>query len=78
MTSFLTKLEMVLHECEISQSALARNIGVDRSLVNKWVKGKHTPSAHFMTKIARELRMSEQELFFDSDFKVACKQHSKR
>ncbi|MHB8842495.1 MAG: helix-turn-helix transcriptional regulator [Candidatus Aquicultor sp.] len=73
MASFLTKLEMVLHEREINQSALARNIGVDRSLVNKWVKGKHMPSAHFMTKIARELRMTEQELFFDAGFKGACK-----
>ncbi len=77
MTSFLTKLEMVLHEREINQSALARNIGVDRSLLNKWVKGKHMPSAHFMTRIARELRISEQELFFDADFSVARKYHSK-
>lgn len=76
MTCFLTKLEMVLYEREISQSALARKIGVDRSLVNKWVKGKHIPSACFMTKIARGLRMTEQELFFDANFKDACKHHS--
>ncbi|MCL6473306.1 MAG: helix-turn-helix transcriptional regulator [Firmicutes bacterium] len=68
MTSFRTKLEKLLYERNISQSALARRIGVDKSLVNKWVKGKHTPSAYFMTKIAKELGMTEQEIFFDADF----------
>ncbi|HZD59690.1 MAG TPA: helix-turn-helix transcriptional regulator [Anaerolineae bacterium] len=68
MSSYATKLEKVLHERNISQSALARRIGVDKSLINKWVKGRHTPSAPFMTKIARELNMTEQELFFDTDF----------
>lgn len=71
MTYFSTKLEMVLHERRINQSALARKIGVDRSLLNKWVKGKHTPSAHFMTKIARGLGTTEQELFFDASFRHA-------
>ncbi|MBI4733423.1 MAG: helix-turn-helix transcriptional regulator, partial [Rubrobacteridae bacterium] len=41
---------------------------VDRSLLNKWVKGKHNPSVYFMTKIARELQMTEQDIFFDADF----------
>lgn len=68
MYCFITKLEKILREHNISQSHLARRIGVDKSLMNKWVKGKHTPSAHFMTKIARELKMTEQEIFFDADF----------
>lgn len=62
---YATKLEKILREGNISQSTLAREIGVDKSLVNKWVKGKHSPSAHFMTKIARVLSMTEQEIFFD-------------
>ncbi|MBE0447935.1 MAG: helix-turn-helix transcriptional regulator [Actinobacteria bacterium] len=73
MSFFATKLEMILHERNISQSALARNTGVDKSLINKWVKGRHIPSAHFMTKIARELSMTEQEVFFDSSFTSSCK-----
>lgn len=68
MLYFATKLEKILHDRGINQSALARKIGVDKSLMNKWVKGKHVPSAHFMTKIARELGMTEQEIFFDNDF----------
>ncbi len=64
MLSFATKLEKILHERNISQSALARKIGVDKSLMNKWVKGRHIPSAHSMTKIARELDMTEQDIFF--------------
>lgn len=68
MTSFRTKLEKLLYERNISQSALAKKIGVDKSLMNKWVKGKHTPSARFMTKIARELGMTEQEIFFDANY----------
>jgi len=62
---YATKLEKILRESNINQSTLAREIGVDKSLMNKWVKGKHTPSAHFMTKIARVLSMTEQEIFFD-------------
>jgi len=73
MAYFATKLEKILREQNINQSALARKIGVDKSLMNKWVKGKHTPSAHFMTKIARELRLTEQEIFFDSNFTGAMK-----
>ncbi|MDI6716929.1 MAG: helix-turn-helix transcriptional regulator [Actinomycetota bacterium] len=68
MPSFATKLEKILHERSINQSALAKKIGVDKSLMNKWVKGRHVPSARFMTKIARELGMTEQEIFFDPDF----------
>ena len=68
MFLFSTKLEKILHGHNINQSALARKIGVDKSLMNKWVKGRHTPSAHFMTKIARELNMTEQEIFFDASF----------
>jgi transcriptional regulator with XRE-family HTH domain len=68
MPFFATKLEKVLRERKIKQSMLARRLGVDRSLLNKWVKGKHTPSAYFMTKLARELKMTEQELFFDNHF----------
>lgn len=68
---YATKLEKILRESNISQSALAREVGVDKSLMNKWVKGKHTPSAHFMTKIARALSLTEQEIFFD-DADGAC------
>lgn len=64
MLSFATKLEKILRERNISQSVLARKIGVDKSLMNKWVKGRHIPSAHSMTKIARELDMTEQDIFF--------------
>ena len=74
MLTFATKLEKILSERDINQSELARNIGVDKSLMNKWVKGKHTPTAHFMTRIARELNLSEQEIFFDYSF---CKQSTK-
>jgi transcriptional regulator with XRE-family HTH domain len=65
---YATKLEKILSERNIRQNALAKRIGVDRSLMNKWVKGKHVPSVYFMTKIARELRLSEQEIFFDPAF----------
>ena len=68
MSLFATKLEKILHERSINQSALARKIGVDKSLLNKWVKGKHVPSPHFMTKVAQELGMMEQEIFFDTSF----------
>jgi transcriptional regulator with XRE-family HTH domain len=77
MNCFSTKLEKILHERDINQSALARKIGVDRSLVNKWVKGKHIPSAHFMTRIAIELTLTEQEIFFDASFGSARKCRSR-
>lgn len=69
MLVFSTKLEAILKKNNISQSDLARRVGVDKSLMNKWVKGKHIPSAYFMTRIARELNMLEQEIFFDSSFR---------
>lgn len=65
MAIYATKLERILNERGVNQCTLARKIGVDKSLMNKWVKGKHVPTAHFMTKIAHELRLSEQEVFFD-------------
>lgn len=73
MSSYATKLEKVLHERNINQSALAGKIGVDKSLINKWVKGRHMPSAHSMTKVARVLSMTEQELFFDASFNSPTK-----
>ena len=69
MPRYTTKLEKIIHECNITQRELARRIGVDKSLLNKWVKGKHTPSPYFMTRVARELNMSEQEIFFDPRFR---------
>jgi len=63
---YATKLEKILRESNISQSDLAREVGVDKSLMNKWVKGRHVPSAHFMTKVAKVLGMTEQEIFFDN------------
>lgn len=68
MALFATKLEKILHDRRIVQSWLAKSVGVDKSLMNKWVKGRHVPSARFMTKIAEELRMTEQEVFFDTEF----------
>lgn len=68
MLFFATKLEKILRSRNVNQSSLARKIGIDKSLMNKWVKGKHVPSAHYMTKIARELGMTEQEIFFDDNF----------
>jgi transcriptional regulator with XRE-family HTH domain len=65
MAIYATKLEKILYEHGINQSNLAHRVGVDKSLMNKWVKGKHVPTAYFMTKIARELNLSEQEIFFD-------------
>jgi transcriptional regulator with XRE-family HTH domain len=75
MAIFATKLEKILNEQGVNQSALAHKVGVDKSLMNKWVKGKHVPTAYFMTKIADELNLSEQEIFFDKKSAAAgyCK-----
>lgn len=66
-----TKLEKILDERSINQSAFARKIGVtNRSTLTHWVKGRNQVPAEYMTKIADELGMTEQEIFFDKEFNL--------
>lgn len=68
---YKTKLEKILTERNINKSAFARKIGVGcRSTLTHWIKGRNQVPADYMTKIAEELGMTEQEIFFDKEFNL--------
>ena len=45
------KLDMLLKACSLSRVALAQQVGVDKSLVGRWVKGTIHPGEHNLTRL---------------------------
>lgn len=77
---YRTKLEKILEDRYINKSAFARKIGIKcRSTLAHWVSGKNPVPARYMTKIADELGMTEQDIFFDKEFNMqveGCKKNA--
>ena len=54
------KIEALLRENGLRQSDLAKHLGITRSSVNGWIKGKHSPCSEKLKQVA---------LFFQVDVK---------
>lgn len=50
------KLDMLLKACSLSRVALAQQVGVDKSLVGRWVNGSIHPGEHNLAKLASVFR----------------------
>lgn len=50
-----------------TQSALAEELGVDRSTIAKWETGKANPRADLLPKLAKALGCSVDDLFAESN-----------
>ena len=66
----MTKLEKILNEKGIKQTWLAKKIGKTPPELNRWVKGRITPSYDIMHRISEALGISVDELFFNDNDKV--------
>ncbi len=51
--AFPAKLDLVLKALSMSRGRLAAELGVDKSLVGRWVSGAVTPSAHSLENLTR-------------------------
>ena len=49
---FAKKLELVLKVLSMSRSRLAADLGVDKSVVGRWVSGAVQPSAHNLSLLS--------------------------
>ena len=65
MSKHLAKLNDALRKAGMSQSELARRIGVTRGAVNHWVTGRAEISMEHLLKIAKVLGMSTSEILGD-------------
>ena len=61
------KLKYYLNKSGITQSELARLLGVTRFRVNNWVQGKSYPSAKYIPMISAILNIPIDLLFFSED-----------
>ena len=50
--SFAKKLELVLKVLSMSRARLAADLGVDKSVVGRWVSGAVQPSAHNLSRLS--------------------------
>lgn len=63
-TTFGKNLDHKLHNVSKSQDLLAFETGISPVTINKYIKGRATPSAYNLRKIARALRCSVTELIY--------------
>lgn len=73
----MTKLEKFLKEKGIKQTWLADKIGKSPAELNRWVKGKRTPSYNIMCRISEILDIPVDELFFNDNVKVNTNDNTK-
>ena len=66
----MTKLEKILKEKGIKQTWLAGKIEKSPAELNRWVKGKRTPSYNIKCRISEALGIPIDELFFNDNVKV--------
>jgi transcriptional regulator with XRE-family HTH domain len=52
---FAVRLDLALRVLNISRVRLAASVGVDKSLVSRWVSGKTRPTSHNVTRISEAL-----------------------
>jgi len=55
--AFAPRLDLALRVLNISRVRLAASVGVDKSLVSRWVSGKTRPTSHNVTRISEALGM---------------------
>ena len=53
---FGERLNLALKTVNLSPAALGAAVGVDKSVVSRWLAGKVRPSGHNLTRIAIEIR----------------------
>ena len=51
--SFPAKLDMVLKACSISRARLAADMGVDKSVVSRWLSGVNVPTDHNLATLTK-------------------------
>lgn len=56
------RIVKLLDECHMTQAELARNLGISRSMVNKYCKGLSAPSAALIVRISEVLGVSTDVL----------------
>lgn len=60
---------------DLNQARLAEIMGVERSAVSMWVKGKNLPSAKYLDQLADIFGVKVHELFIEDDHKAAVEGH---
>jgi transcriptional regulator with XRE-family HTH domain len=58
------KIKNLLYAKRITQTALAKKIGVHKQVLANWVNGNRNPKKENLEKIAKALEVSPQELIF--------------
>lgn len=48
---FPAKLELALKACSMSRGRLAAELGVDKSVVSRWLNGANAPSGHNLSSL---------------------------
>ena len=59
----INKLRVLRAIAEVSQQALADEIGVSRQTINAMEKGKYVPSTVLALKLARYFKVAVEEIF---------------
>ncbi len=62
MRNALSNLKAALDRAGMTQSDLARQLGVERGTVSNWIRGKRTPQLGHLQEAARILNMSLSEI----------------
>ncbi|OYU15116.1 MAG: hypothetical protein CFE37_07840 [Alphaproteobacteria bacterium PA4] len=76
-TSFASRLDLVLKLLSIGRTRLAADIGVDKSLVSRWLSGAVHPSSHNLERITR-LVAAQRPGFSMLDWEVEAAQFAAR
>ena len=61
----MNNLKKVLNQQGITQSELARAIGVTRQCVNRWMQGLNYPNIEHIKQVSNYLKVSIKKLFFE-------------
>lgn len=61
-SSFGRNLSKSLRKRNLTQTALAEMLGIDKTHVNKWVNNRVMPSSEYLDKISKALNYSIEEL----------------
>ena len=61
------RIKLLREQKGITQSALAKSIGISRSGVNAWEMGLSIPSTQYIVEIAKTFNVSTDCLLYTSD-----------
>ena len=65
MRGDLSKLQLALNKVGMTQTELAKRIGVERATVSNWINGNRTPTLGHLRKAAEVLGMTVTEILGD-------------